>query len=126
MPTGFLASALVPPFCEEAIRSSYLFYLGDRGRRRRVVLSLAAVFVIGELLYDLSLFPAARAEVGDQLAIILLLVALTSGAALHIALTFWTAARQRRGAGVWLVFAIALIAHGLFNLAGIGLVGMLA
>ncbi|MBO6690262.1 MAG: hypothetical protein JJ919_17485, partial [Henriciella sp.] len=72
MPTGFLASALVPAFCEEAIRSSYLFYLGDRGRRRRVVLSVAAVFVIGELLYDLSLFPAARAEVGDQLAIILL------------------------------------------------------
>jgi len=123
MPAGYLATALVPAFCEEAIRSSYVFYLADKGKRRLAVLSLAAVFVIGEMIYDLSLFSAARAEFGLTLATSLLCIALITGALLHASLTYWTADRQRSGQGVWTVFCIALVFHSVFNLIAVGLLG---
>lgn len=123
MPAGYLATALVPAFCEEAIRSSYVFYLADKGRRRLAVLSLATVFVIGEMIYDLSLFSAARAELGLTVAISLLCIALITGALLHVSLTYWTAARQRNGHGVWTAFCIALAVHSVFNLTAVGLIG---
>ncbi len=116
MPGLLFAHALVPAFCEEAIRSSYLFYLGDRGSRRNVVFSLGAVFVVGEILYDASLYPLAKAEIGGALSASLLAFAILSGTCLHIALTFWTAYRQKLGQNAWIVFALALAAHATFNL----------
>ena len=118
-------SALVPAFCEEAIRSSYLFYLGDRGSRRGVVLSLGAVFIIGEMIYDGSVFPSAQAEFGSAIATPLLAVAIITGALLHLALTLWTADRQRRGMNVWRVFASALSIHLVFNLIAIAAIGVM-
>ena len=122
LPALFL-SALVPAFCEEAIRSSYLFYLGDRGSRRGVVLSLGAVFIIGEIIYDASVFPSAEAEFGVAIAVPLFAVAVITGALLHLALTLWTAERQRRGLNVWRVFAFALSIHLVFNLIAIAFIG---
>jgi hypothetical protein len=119
---GLFASALVPALSEEAIRSSYLFYLADRGRRKVVVLSLAAVFVVGEVIHDVSIYPAARDEVGLRPAAFLLAIALLTGILLHIALTLWTAKRQRGDGGVWSGFLIALAIHTVFNLAGRGVV----
>lgn len=118
VPALFL-SALVPVFCEEAIRSSYLFYLGDRGSRRAVVLSLGAVFIIGEIIYDASVFPSAQAELGTAIAVPLFAVAVITGALLHMVLTLWTAEQQRRGLNVWSVFALALSIHLVFNLIAI-------
>jgi hypothetical protein len=120
----FIAQALVPAFCEEAIRSSYLFFLGERGSRRGVVLALGIVFVIGEILYDISLYPTALRELGADLAIPLLAVAVMSGAALHIALTVFTARQQRNGGAVWMVFAIAIAIHSGFNFVAITLLGV--
>lgn len=121
-PALFL-NAFVPAFCEEAIRSSYLFYLGDRGSRRSVVLSLGAVFIIGEIIYDASVFPMAEAEFGSPSAIPLFAVAVVTGTLLHLALTLWTAERQRRGLNVWRVFASALSIHLVFNLIAIAAIG---
>ena len=120
---ALFVSALVPAFCEEAIRSSYLFYLGDRGSRRGVVLSLGAVFIIGEMIYDASVFPSAQAEFGSATATPLFAVAVITGALLHLALTLWTADRQRRGMNVWRVFASALSFHLVFNLIAIAAIG---
>jgi len=121
MPALFL-SALVPAFCEEAIRSSYLFYLGDRGSRRSVVLSIGAVFIIGEIIYDAAVFPMAEAELGAPLAIPLFAVAVITGSLLHLSLTLWTAERQKRGLNVWRVFASALSIHLVFNLIALAVI----
>lgn len=127
MMTGaaLFVSALVPAFCEEAIRSSYLFYLGGRGSRRGVVLSLGAVFILGEIIYDASVFPLAAAELGTGIAIPLFAVAVTTGALLHMVLTLWTAERQKRGHNVWRVFSAALSIHLVFNLIAIAAIGVL-
>ena len=122
MAFGFVASAFVPAFCEEAIRSSYLYYLADKGRRRAAVLSIAAVFVIGEAIYDVSLYSAVRAEIGAGFAAALLVAALLLGAALHLALTFATAHRQQSGRNVWATFGGALAFHTCFNLVAIAAV----
>ncbi|MEO1018220.1 MAG: hypothetical protein AAFY56_11075 [Pseudomonadota bacterium] len=122
MAFGFVASAFVPAFCEEAIRSSYLYYLADKGRRRAAVLAIAAVFVIGEAIYDVSLFSAARAEIGAGLAAALLLAALVLGAGLHLALTLATAHRQQAGRNVWATFGGALAFHTCFNLIAIAVI----
>ncbi len=119
MALGFVASAFVPAFCEEAIRSSYLFYLADKGRRRAAVLAIAAVFVIGEAIYDLSLYLAARDEIGVFQATTLLIVAMILGTLLHLVLTLGTAQRQESGRGVWTTFAGALAFHTSFNLIAI-------
>lgn len=126
MPALYVANALVPAICEEAIRSSYLFYMGDRGSRRNVVISLVLVFVIGEILYDVSIFPSALKELGAALAIPLLGLAIVSGAILHFGLTIWTADRQRNGTDVWRVFAFALCFHAGFNILAISLLGVLS
>ena len=125
MTGSLVTTAIVPAFCEEAIRSSYLFYLGDRGARRRVVISLAAVFIIGEVAYDASIYPLAKAELGSQTAIVLFAMAILSGALLHAALTLWTPRRQRKGQSVWAVFLIALTAHFSFNLVALSAMGAL-
>ena len=122
MALGFVASAFVPAFCEEAIRSSYLFYLADMGRRRAAVLAIAAVFVIGEAIYDVSLYSTARAEIGAIYAVALLAAALVLGAALHLALTLGTAHRQKDGKSAWTTFAGALALHTGFNLIAIAAV----
>ena len=122
MPALFV-SALVPAFCEEAIRSSYLFFLGDRGSRRGVVLSLGAVFILGEIIYDASVFPEAEAELGPDIAIPLLAVAVITGSLLHLSLTLWTAERQKWGLNVWRVFASALSIHLVFNLIALAVIG---
>ena len=119
MALGFVASAFVPAFCEEAIRSSYLFYLADKGRRRAAVLAIAAVFVISEAIYDLSLYSAARDEIGVFQATTLLIVAMILGTLLHLVLTLGTARRQESGRGVWTTFAGALAFHTGFNLIAI-------
>lgn len=119
MPGVLVANALVPALCEEAIRSSYLYYLGDRGSRRTVVLSLGVAFIVGEVIYDASLYPLARAELGADLATPLFVFAIVSGVLLHAALTLWTAHRQRMGQGVRRVFALALTAHFAFNLIAV-------
>lgn len=116
MPSLLFAHALVPAFCEEAIRSSYLYYLGDRGARRSVVISIGAVFVSGEVLYDASVYPLAKEAFGVALALPMFVVALVSGAFLHIALTLWTASRLKVGRNAGIVFALALAAHLSFNL----------
>ena len=121
----FIANALVPAVCEEAIRSSYLFYLGDRGSRRSVVYSLGAVFIVGELIYDASVYPLAKAELGSNLAILLFAIAVISGAFLHAILTLWTAHQQRYGHSVWIVFTLALAAHFAFNLIALSALGAL-
>ena len=123
MPGTLITTAIVPAFCEEAIRSSYLFYLGDRGARRRVVISLAAIFIIGEVGYDASIYRLAKAELGSQPAIVLFALAIVSGALLHAALTLCTARRQRKGQSVWAVFLIALTAHFSFNLVALSAMG---
>ena len=122
MALGFVASAFIPAFCEEAIRSSYLYYLADKGRRRAAVLAIAAVFVIGEAIYDVSLYSAARTGIGTGFAVLLLLAALVLGAALHLGLTFVTAHRQQNGGRVWGTFAGALAFHTCFNLVAIAVV----
>lgn len=122
---AFFLSAFVPAFCEEAIRSSYVYYLGDRGSRRSVVLSISAVFIIGEMIYDASVFPSAQAEFGSAIAIPLLAVAIITGTLLHLALTLWTAERQRRGLNVWRVFASALSIHLIFNLIAIAAIRLM-
>ena len=119
---GFVASAFVPAFCEEAIRSSYLYYLADKGRRRAAVLAIAAVFVIGEAIYDVSLYSAARAEIGAGFATALLVAALVLGATLHLALTIGTAHRQQTGRSAWATFAGALGFHTCFNLIAIAVI----
>lgn len=116
MPSLLFAHALVPAFCEEAIRSSYLYYLGDRGSRRSVVISLGAVFVAGEVLYDAAVYPLAKEAFGAAIALPMFVVALLSGAFLHIALTLWTARRLKVGQSAGIVFALALAAHLTFNL----------
>jgi len=121
MTAAYIASALVPAFSEEAIRSSYLYYLGKRGSRTAVVIVTAAIFVLGEFVCDFSLFGDAQSELGTNVAITLLSIALVSGATLHIALTVWTAKSQMRGAGVWRVFGVAFIAHSAFNLLALKL-----
>lgn len=123
MPGILVANALVPALCEEAIRSSYLYHLGDRGSRRTVVLSLGAAFIVGEVIYDASLYPLAKAELGAGLATPLFAVAIVSGVLLHAVLTLWTAHRQKIGQGVWTVFAIALTAHFAFNLIALSALG---
>ena len=123
MPGTLITTAIVPAFGEEAIRSSYLFYLGDRGARRRVVISLAAVFIIGEIAYDASIYPLVQAELGSQTAIVLFALAIVSGALLHAALTLWTARRQRKGQSVWTVFLMALMAHFSFNIVALSVMG---
>lgn len=125
MPRTLITTAIVPAFCEEAIRSSYLFYLGDRGSRRRVVISLAALFIISEVAYDASIYPLAKAELGSQTAIVLFAFAILSGTLLHAALTFWTARRQRKGQSVWAVFLVALTTHFSFNLVALSAMGAL-
>ena len=122
MAFGFVASAFVPAFCEEAIRSSYLYYLADKGRRRTAVLMIAAVFVIGEAIYDVSLYSAARTEIGSGFAAALLIAALLLGTALHLGLTFATAHRQQSGRSVWAIFGVALAFHTCFNLVAIAAV----
>ncbi|MEL7096475.1 MAG: hypothetical protein AAFV59_02795 [Pseudomonadota bacterium] len=124
LPALFL-SAFIPAFCEEAIRSSYLFYLGDRGSRRTVVLSICAVFIIGEMIYDASVFPSAQAEFGSAIAIPLFAVAIITGTLLHLALTLWSAERQWRGLNIWRVFASALSIHFIFNLIAIAAIGVM-
>lgn len=122
MPSFFIANALVPAFCEEAIRSSYLFYLGDRGSRRNVVLSIGAVFVVGELIYDTVLLPGAIEELGFSIAFPIFIFAVFTGGLLHLGLTAWTAHRQASGVGAWRIFIMALMFHGTFNLGAIGAV----
>ena len=119
----FIANALVPAVCEEAIRSSYLFYLGDRGSRHSGIYSEGAVFIVGELIYDASVYPLAKAELGTDLAVLLFAIAVISGAFLHAMLTLWTAHRQRYGQSVWTVFMLALIAHVAFNLIALFALG---
>lgn len=119
MPSLFLAHAIVPAFCEEAIRSSYLYYLGDRGSRRGVVLSIGAVFVVGEVLYDATVYPLAKEAFGVAIALPMFVIAILSGALLHIALTLWTARRLNVGQKAWIVFALALLAHLSFNLVAL-------
>lgn len=120
----FITQALVPAVCEESIRSSYLFFLGERGSRRGVVLTLGIVFVLGEIFYDMSLYPIALRELGADLAMPLLVVAVLSGAALHIALTAFTAQQQRNGGAVWMIFAVATAFHSIFNFMAITLLGV--
>jgi hypothetical protein len=119
MPSLLIASAVIPAVCEEAIRSSYLYYLSDRGKRRLAVLAIGAVFVLGEVVYDTSLLPSAMVELGASKAVPLFVLALLTGIFLHIGLTLWTAKRLSIGDKAWRVFAIALIAHAGFNLTAI-------
>lgn len=121
MPAAYIASALVPAFSEEAIRSTYLYILGKQGSTNAVVIVTAFIFVVGEFDYGFSLFGDAQSELGTSVALTLLGGALVSGATLHIALTFWTARNQMRGVGVWRVFALAFVAHSLFNLLALKL-----
>ena len=126
MPAMLVAGALVPAVCEEAIRSSYLYYLGDRGSRRSVVVSIGAVFVVGEFLYDASVFPWALDEFGAALALPLFAFAILSGALLHIALTLWTARRLKVGQNAFIVFPLALGAHLSINLVALTLMEAMA
>jgi len=119
MPSFLIANALVPAFCEEALRSSYLFYLGDRGSHRSVVLAIGAVFVVGELIYDTVLLPGAIEELGFSVAFPIFIVAVLTGGFLHVGLTAWTAHRQASGVGAWRIFTMALMIHGAFNLGAI-------
>lgn len=119
MPSLLIANALVPAFCEEAIRSSYLFYLGDRGSRWNAVLSIGAVFVVGELAYDTALLPGAIEELGFSVAFPIFIVAVFTGVLLHAGLTSWTAHRQASGSGAWRIFIMAWMFHGSFNLGAI-------
>lgn len=63
-----------------------------------------------------------RDEIGLRPAAFLLSIALLTGILFHIALTLWTAKRQRGEGDVWSGFLIALAIHTVFNLAGMGVV----
>lgn len=119
MPGFIVASALVSAVCEEAIRSSYLYYFSDRGARRLTVISIGAVFVVGEVVYDIPLFPGAIKQYGFSAALPLFITAIITGVFLHVALTFWTACKQAMGTAPFRIFVMALMFHAAFNLVAI-------